>query len=259
MKGSNMRSKKIKSVSDLIFKGVLIVFSLLIVYFAIRESNKTLAKEDYIRIIEITWMIQTIAIALFVVFHFVIAKTISEAKNKVLQNNINWHKITGVKIFNLFVSMQSWIMWMMFFSIWADLLGSYAIMFLVDDISNSRFWKFVITFGAYFTMYSTIMYAGVSISWAVSNNKLSSITQEDIEKLTASDKVLQGDEEAKQDNLPADAQEAAASVDDSKKKQEKADEVSEVKADEKEKTEETKEESKEDLKEEKEGKDGKKE
>ena len=82
---------------------------------------------------------------------------------------------------------------------------------------------------------------------------------EDIEKLTASDKVLQGDEEAKQDNLPADAQEAAASVDDSKKKQEKADEVSEVKADEKEKTEETKEESKEDLKEEKEGKDGKKE
>lgn len=53
--------------------------------------------------------------------------------------------------------------------------------------------------------------------------------------------------------------EAASSVDDSKKKQEKADEVGDIKEEEKEKTEETKEESKEDLKEEKEGKDGKKE
>ena len=89
------------------------------------------------------------------------------------------------------------------------------------------------------------------------DNKKMFITQEDIEKLTASDKVLQEAEDAKQDNLPADAQETAANVDDGVKKQEKADEVGEIK--EEEKIEETKEESKEDLKEEQEGKDGKKE
>lgn len=259
MKGSNMRSKKIKSIGDSVFKGVLIVFSLLIVFLSIGQSEKTLAKEDYIRIVEITWMIQTIAIGLFVVFHFVIAKTIANAKNKVLQKNIAWNQIKGVKIFNLFISMQSWIMGMMLVSIGADLLGSYAVMFYVDEIANSQFWKFVMVFGAYFTIYSTFLYAGVSISWAVTDNKLLSITQEDIEKMIASNKVLQGEEVAKNETLPTDAPEPEASVDDVEKKREKADEVSDIKEEEKEKTEETKEESKEDLKDDKEGKDGKKE
>lgn len=238
-----------------------ILYFILTLVICWNMNGMDFSKESAIKAIELTWAVQAITIGIFVSNFLAIIKIFGRKKSKILNEIRAVGFEQGQKRmldYNSALRGQNWCILYALLSIIVSLAGTYYVMFKSEDIENYRYMQNIIFSAGYTTLNSLLLLSCTTLMIVLLDNKKMFITQEDIEKLTASDKVLQEAEDAKQDNLPADAQEAAASVDDSKKKQEKADEVDEIKEDEKEKTEETKEESKEETKEEKEGKDGKK-
>ena len=255
------RKSKNKGVLGFIGNNLgLILFTVIIIITCFTTKEVDITTENSEKIIQLSWTIEAISLGLFVATHFIIVKMFEDKREKVLTKvTEEKDKFTRkYKVFNYNDALrrQNWIILYILGSIMANLMGSLIVMFYMDFLENSSWMQGVVFMSGYTTTMSMGLIACQSLILIVLSNKRLKIEEQDYEK--------QAEEVA--ETLPPQSKEqatekleTAASVDDSKKKQEKADEVSDIKEEEKEKIEGTKEEIKEDLKEEQEGKDGKKE